>query len=69
MSNTQKLDLYAAASLKAANGKDKFKIVMPTNIVVVRADEEPEQLAMAAGEDVIIDLAKINKNIEKRKEK
>ena len=68
MSNAQKLDLYAAAALKAANGKEKFKIVMPNNIVVVRADEESEQLPIASGEDVIIDLAKINRNIEKRKE-
>ena len=67
-SNSQKLDLYAAAALKASNGKEKFKIVMPNNVIVIRADEEQEALPMAAGEDVIIDLAKMNRNIERRNE-
>lgn len=67
LSNSRKIDLLAAAALKAANGKDKFKIVMPNNVIVVRADEEPEQLPAAVGDEVVIDLSKINRNIESRK--
>lgn len=67
LSNSRKIDLLAAAALKAANGKDKFKIVMPNNVIVVRADEEAEQLPAAVGDEVVIDLSKINRNIESRK--
>lgn len=67
MSNSVKIDLMSAAALKTAHGKDKFKIVMPTNVIVMRADEEEEQLPQAVGEDIVIDITKMNRNAENRK--
>ena len=69
LNSERRIDLAAAAALKAADGKSAFKIIMPTNVIVVRADEENEEICQkAAGDSVVIDLAKMNRNIEKRKE-
>ncbi|MGN0601138.1 MAG: Mu transposase C-terminal domain-containing protein, partial [Oscillospiraceae bacterium] len=69
MSNSRKIDLLSASAIKSAHGKEKFKIVMPSNIIAVRADHEPEnELKAAVGSDeVLIDLTKMNRNAENRK--
>ncbi|MDO5125361.1 MAG: Mu transposase C-terminal domain-containing protein [Ruminococcus sp.] len=68
MSNSRKIDLYAAAALKSSKGKDKFKIIMPSNVIMIKADEpEAQELPAAVGYEVDIDINKMNKNIERRK--
>jgi putative transposase len=58
-----------AAALKAAHGKQNFKIVMPSNVIMIHADEEPTQLAQAVGDEIIVDIDTMNANAERRKNK
>ncbi len=67
LDNNKRIDLLDMATRKAHNDKAKFKIVMPTNIINIRADETQEQLQTAVGEEVIIDLTKINEKIARNK--
>jgi len=70
-SNTHKIDLMEAAALKAANGKEKFRIEHPSNVIILHADEEPAQLAQAVGYDntdeLDLYLDKLSKNAERRR--
>lgn len=45
----------------------KFGIQPPKNIIIVTANEEPQEERMAVGSEVIIDIKKIRKNAEMRK--
>jgi hypothetical protein len=56
-----------AAALKAAHGKQNFKIVMPSNVIMIKADNEPESMAQAVGDDISVDIDIMNKNAERRK--
>lgn len=69
-SNAHKIDLMEAAALKAANGKEKFRIEHPSNVIMIHADEEPAQLAQAVGYDadeLDVYLDKLSKNAERRR--
>lgn len=73
LTNEQKITMLDMKVRKAHSAKsEKFHIQMPKNIIPVRADEElPEQQKAAAGmerECVIIDLKKMKRNSELRKE-
>ncbi|MGN1114296.1 MAG: DNA-binding domain-containing protein [Oscillospiraceae bacterium] len=70
LSNSKKIDLLSAAALKSTHGKEKFQIIMPSNVTVIRADEDVDQKLPAAvgSEEVIIDIDRMNKNIKQRKE-
>lgn len=70
LSSEHKIDLMEAAALKAAHGKQNFKIVMPSNVIMIHADEEPAQLAQAVGYDadeLDVYLDKLSKNAERRR--
>ena len=73
LTNEQKITMLDMTVRKAQAAKsEKFRIKMPTNIIPVRVDEElPEQQKAAAGmerECVVIDLKRMKKNSELRKE-
>lgn len=70
LSSEHKIDLMEAAALKAANGKEKFRIEHPSNVIMIHADEEPAQLAQAVGYDadeLDVYLDKLSKNAERRR--
>mgnify|MGYP000807610776 FL=1 len=58
-----------AAALKATHGKQSFKIVMPSNVIMIRADNEPESISKASGDDIVVNIDKMNENAERRKNK
>lgn len=72
LTNEQKITMLDMTVRKAQNAKsEKFRIEMPTNIIPVRMGEElPEQRTAAGAENecVIIDLKKMRRNSEMRKE-
>lgn len=72
LTNEQRITMLDMIVRKAQAAKaEKFRIEMPTNIIPVRMGEElPEQRAAAGAENecVIIDLKKMRRNSELRKE-
>ncbi len=73
VSGAFKVDLLEAAAIKAAHGKEKFKISSPNNIILVRPDENefPQQLQAAANGYENSDAIEIyldNINNDERKE-
>lgn len=72
LTNEQRITMLDMTVRKAQAAKsEKFRIEMPTNIIPVRMGEElPEQRAAAGAENecVIIDLKKMRRNSELRKE-
>jgi len=69
LNSEHKIDLMEAAALKAAHGKQSFKIVMPSNVIMIRADNEPESISKASGDDIVVNIDKMNENAERRKNK
>lgn len=68
LSATQRIDLLDMSVRRTQRGKEQFKIELPTNIIPVRSNEPPaEQLKQAAGDEVIIDIARMNRNQEFKK--
>lgn len=68
LSASQRIDLLDMSVRRTQRGKEQFKIELPTNIIPVRSNEPPaEQLKQAAGDEVIIDIARMNRNQEFKK--
>lgn len=68
-SNEHKLDLMEAAALKAQQGRDKFEIRIPGNVIMLGSGEA-EELPAAVGDDVVkVDLDKMNAAREQRRKK
>ena len=54
----------------SAQNTGKFNVQLPKNIIIVTANEEPQKERMAVGaEDVTIDLGRMIKNAESRRNK
>jgi hypothetical protein len=65
LSASQKIDLLDMSVRRAQRGKKQFHIEMPTNIIPVRSNEpEREEFEKAANGEVVIDIAKMNRNQE-----
>lgn len=68
LSASQRIDLLDMSVRRTQRGKEQFKIELPTNIIPVRSNEPPaEELKQAAGDEVIIDIARMNRNQEFKK--
>ncbi|MGN0633940.1 MAG: Mu transposase C-terminal domain-containing protein [Oscillospiraceae bacterium] len=68
LSASQRIDLLDMSVRRTQRGKEQFKIELPTNIIPVRSNEPPaEQLKQAAGDEIIIDIARMNRNQEFKK--
>ncbi len=70
LTNEQRINLIDISVRKAAEGIGKFEIKLPSNIIPVRANEpQTEALQMAVGDELVkIDLSKMTRNAERRKE-
>ena len=70
LTNAQRINLVDISMRKAAEGFGKFEIKLPSNIIPVRANEpQSEALQMAVGDELVkIDLSKMTRNAERRKE-
>ena len=42
---------------------------MPSNVIMIRADNEPESISKASGDDIVVNIDKMNENAERRKNK
>lgn len=68
LSASQRIDLLDMSVRRTQRGREQFKIELPTNIIPIRANEPPaEELQQAAGDEVIIDIAKMNRNQEHKR--
>ena len=65
----QRIDLLDMSVRRAQKNSNKFRIELPRNIIPVRSGEKTaDTLEQAAGSDVVIDIARMNRNLEKKQE-
>ena len=69
ISPEKRIDLIDMSVRRAQKNSDKFRIELPRNIIPVRSGEKTaDTLEQAAGGDVVIDIARMNRNLEKKQE-